>query len=170
MARVDFETSGLTASPKFPHPNEGGAMSHEAILVSACLLGEPCRYDGKSQPCEGAKALASQYELVPVCPEQLGGLPTPRTPSEIQHDGRIVDRSGYDRTEAFLDGARAALAIAQVRGCGRAVLKSRSPSCGVHEVYDGSFKGVVVPGRGIAADMLSKAGIDVMDELDIQRK
>ena len=158
------------ASPKIPHQDEGNAMSHEALLISACLLGEPCRYDGKAQPCEGAKALASQYELVPVCPEQLGGLSTPRTPSEIQRDGRVVDRMGHDRTEAFLDGARAALAIAQERGCERAVLKSRSPSCGVHEVYDGSFKGVVVPGRGVAADMLVKAGLDIVDELDIQRK
>ena len=133
-------------------------MSHEALLISACLLGEPCRYDGKAQPCEEAKALAGQYELVPVCPEQLGGLPTPRTPSEIQHDGRVVD------------GARAALAIARERGCKRAVLKSRSPSCGVHEVYDGSFKGVVIPGRGIAADMLANAGLDVVDEFDVQRK
>ena len=137
--------------------------------MSACLLGEPCRYDGKAQPCEAAKALAGRYELVPVCPEQLGGLPTPRTPSEIQRDGRVVDCMGHDRTDAFLDGARAVLAIAQERGCDRAVLKSRSPSCGVHEVYDGSFEGVVVPGRGIAADMLAKAGIEIADEHDVQR-
>ena len=137
--------------------------------MSACLLGEPCRYDGKAQPCEAAKALAGRYELVPVCPEQLGGLPTPRTPSEILRDGRVVDCMGHDRTDAFLDGARAVLAIAQERGCERAVLKSRSPSCGVHEVYDGSFEGVVVPGRGIAADMLAKAGIEIADEHDVQR-
>ena len=137
--------------------------------MSACLLGEPCRYDGKARPCEAAKALAGRYELVPVCPEQLGGLPTPRTPSEIQRDGRVVDCMGHDRTDAFLDGARAVLAIAQERGCDRAVLKSRSPSCGVHEVYDGSFEGVVVPGRGIAADMLAKAGIEIADEHDVQR-
>ena len=137
--------------------------------MSACLLGEPCRYDGKAQPCEAAKALAGRYELVPVCPEQLGGLPTPRTPSEILRDGRVVDCMGHDRTDAFLDGARAVLAIAQERGCDRAVLKSRSPSCGVHEVYDGSFEGVVVPGRGIAADMLAKAGIEIADEHDVQR-
>ena len=137
--------------------------------MSACLLGEPCRYDGKAQPCEAAKALAGRYELVPVCPEQLGGLPTPRTPSEIQRDGRVVDCMRHDRTDAFLDGARAVLAIAQERGCERAVLKSRSPSCGVHEVYDGSFEGVVVPGRGIAADMLAKAGIEIADEHDVQR-
>ena len=137
--------------------------------MSACLLGEPCRYDGKAQPCEAAKALAGRYELVPVCPEQLGGLQTPRTPSEILRDGRVVDCMGHDRTEAFLDGARAVLAIAQERGCDRAVLKSRSPSCGVHEVYDGSFEGVVVPGRGIAADMLAKAGIEIADEHDVQR-
>lgn len=145
-------------------------MNREALLVSACLLGEACRYDGESQPCEAVASLANACELVPVCPEQLGGLPTPRTPSEIQPDGRVVDRVGCDRTSAFREGAEAALAIARQQGCKRAVLKSRSPSCGVHEVYDGSFSGTLVAGRGVAADALAIAGIEVIDEEDLMRE
>ena len=76
-------------------------MMREPVLVSACLLGEPCRYDGRSVPCQAVIALAEEFELVPVCPEQLGGLPTPRTPSEVQPDGRVVDREGVDRTVEF---------------------------------------------------------------------
>ena len=142
-------------------------MPRETLAISACLLGDACRYDGNSQPCEAALALACSYELVPICPEQLGGLPTPRIPSELQPDGHVVDRDGNDRTAAFHAGARAALAIARERGCKCAVLKSRSPSCGVHEVYDGSFKGVLVPGRGVAAALFAESGIDVLDENDL---
>ncbi|MBQ9043851.1 MAG: DUF523 domain-containing protein [Eggerthellaceae bacterium] len=136
----------------------------ERILVSACLLGEPCRYDGKDVPCEAVQALAGSYELVPVCPEQLGGLPTPRTPSEIQPDGRVVDREGNDRTAAFQAGARAAVALARENGCTRAILKSRSPSCGVNEIYDGTFTGALIPGQGITATALSAAGLTITDE------
>ena len=136
------------------------------ILVSACLLGTACRYDGASVPCSEVKALADSLELVPVCPEQLGGLPTPRTPSEIQTDGRVIDREGADRTAAFSAGACEALRIARERGCMQAILKSRSPSCGVRQVYDGSFSGTVVPGRGVTASMLADAGIELFDEND----
>lgn len=136
----------------------------ERILVSACLLGEPCRYDGKAVPCEAMQALAASFELVPVCPEQLGGLPTPRTPSEIQPDGRVVDREGHDRTAAFQAGARAAVALARESGCTRAILKSRSPSCGVTEIYDGTFTGTLIPGQGITATALQSAGLTITDE------
>jgi len=140
---------------------------HTPILVSACLLGKPCRYDGASVPCPAVQALAESHELVPVCPEQLGGLPTPRTPSEIQLDGRVVDRTGDDRTAAFVAGAHKALSIAREQGCKQAILKSRSPSCGVHQVYDGAFSGALVPGRGVAAACLAEAGIELFDELDV---
>lgn len=138
----------------------------ESILVSACLLGEPCRYDGKSMPCASVIALGRSHELVPVCPEQLGGLPTPRTPSEIQPDGRVVDRAGIDRTAAFRSGAEAALSIARTHGCTQAILKANSPSCGVHRVYDGSFTSTLTDGQGIAAALLCEAGIGVFDEFD----
>lgn len=142
-------------------------MGVEAVLISACLLGEACRYDGKSVPCEAAIALAESCELVPVCPERLGGLPTPRTPSEIQPDGRVLDRVGVDRTDAFRAGAQAALAIARERGCTRAILKANSPSCGPHAIYDGTFSGTVIAGSGVAASLLRDAGLAVYDENDL---
>ena len=142
----------------------------ESILVSACLLGEACRYDGKSQPCEALRALAGSYDLVPVCPEQLGGLPTPRTPSEIQPDGCVVDHTGADRSEAFAAGARETLRIARMHSCTRAVLKAKSPSCGVHEIYDGTFTGTIIPGKGVTAALLHEAGIALLDESELARK
>lgn len=137
------------------------------ILVSACLLGEACRYDGATVPCAEVKALGKFHELVPVCPEQLGGLPTPRTPSEIQPDGRVADRAGTDLTDAFEVGARKAVALARQRGCMQAILKSRSPSCGVRQIYDGTFSGNIIPGRGVAAARLADAGIELFDETDL---
>ena len=139
-------------------------MVKESLLVSACLLGEPCRYDGKSVPCREVIELGDRFELVLVCPEQLGGLPTPRTPSEVQPDGRVVDREGIDRTAAFRAGAEAALAIAREHGCQRAILKENSPSCGSTRVYDGTFSGVLVPGMGVAAALLRAAGLEVLSE------
>ena len=136
----------------------------ESLLVSACLLGEPCRYDGKAVPCQAVIELGEEFELMPVCPEQLGGLPTPRTPSEVQPDGRVVDREGVDRTAAFRAGAEAALAIAREYGCQRAILKENSPSCGSTYVYDGSFSGALVPGVGVAASLLRDAGLEVRSE------
>ena len=136
----------------------------QGVLVSACLLGEPCRYDGASVPCEEVIGLAEAHELVPVCPEQLGGLPTPRVPSEIQADGRVVDKNGVDRTEAFQLGARKTVEQARAHGCTQAVLKSRSPSCGVNEVYDGSFSGTLVGGEGVTAQALREAGVRLFDE------
>lgn len=143
------------------HRNPQGCMVKESLLVSACLLGEPCRYDGKSVPCREVIELSDRFELVPVCPEQLGGLPTPRTPSEVQPDGRVVDREGVDRTAAFRAGAESALAIAREHGCKCAILKENSPSCGSSCIYDGSFTGTLVPGEGVIAALLREAGIEV---------
>ena len=147
------------------------AMKPINVLVSACLLGEPCRYDGASTASDAVAEFAqsSGCEFVPVCPEQFGGLPTPRTPSEIQPDGRVVDKCGVDRTEAFARGAQKAVEIARARGCMQAILKARSPSCGAREVYDGTFSGTLIPGEGIAAAALRKAGIAVIDEEDVAR-
>ena len=132
------------------------------VLVSACLAGERCRYDGACKPHPAVVALVESSEAVTVCPEVLGGLPTPRTPSEIQPDGRVVDAAGTDRTAVFEAGAREALRIAQEHGCTRAILKQNSPSCGTQLVYDGTFSGTLVPGRGKTAALLSEAGIDVI--------
>jgi len=140
------------------------------VLVSACLLGEPCRYDGEAVPSEAVTALADTHGFVPVCPEVLGGLPTPRTPSEIQADGRVIDAAGADRTAAFEAGAREALRIAREHGCARAILKENSPSCGANRVYDGTFSGTLVPGEGKTAALLAKAGIEVLSDADVEKR
>ena len=133
------------------------------ILVSMCLLGVPCRYDGKSRPDAAVTALSAAHELVPVCPEQLGGLPTPRTPAE-RRGARVVTRDGRDVTQAYLDGAQRALDLARTLGCEAAVLKERSPSCGCGDIYDGTFTGTVVPGNGVAAELLLSHGVVIYGE------
>lgn len=135
----------------------------ERILVSACLLGMPCRYDGKSVSCQAVLRQIGQAELVPVCPEILGGLPTPRTPAERRGDA-VVTRDGRDVTAEYLRGAQEALRLARLFGCTRAILKSKSPSCGCGPIYDGSFSGRLIPGEGVAAQLLRENGIEVCDE------
>jgi len=134
------------------------------LIVSKCLAGFPCRYDGKDNLVPELRALVEAGEAVAVCPEVLGGLPTPRAPSEIQPDGRVRNRQGEDVTAQFVAGAERAMAVCRERGCTGAVLKARSPSCGKDVVYDGSFTGTLVPGSGIFAQMLLDAGIPVMTE------
>ena len=135
------------------------------ILVSACLLGVNCRYNGIPKEDGAVKALLSGVDitLIPVCPEQLGGLPTPRTPSE-RKGGLVVSSVGEDRTEAFMRGAEETLRIAKLYGCEAALLKERSPSCGNKEVYDGTFTGTVIPGEGVTAELLQKNGVKVFGE------
>ena len=133
------------------------------MLVSACLLGVMCRYDGGSQAIDGLDALIDRYEVIPICPEQLGGLPTPRTPSE-RRDGGVYARDGANVTDAFARGANEAVRIARLYGARLALLKARSPSCGFGMIYDGSFTGRTVPGMGVAAEALSKAGVTVFTE------
>ena len=115
------------------------------ILISACLLGLPCRYDGASKPQLWVEELARRHELIPMCPEQMGGLPTPRNPSEWRGD-RVVMRTGEDVTEQYRRGAACALRLYQLLGCKAAVLKERSPSCGCGAVYDGTFTGTLTAG------------------------
>ena len=137
------------------------------ILISACLLGVPCRYDGASKPHPLAQALLEEHQLVPVCPEQLGGLPTPRPPAE-RRGNRVVSREGTDVTEAYRRGAEAALTLCRQFGCQAAVLKERSPSCGYGTIYDGTFTGAVVPGSGAAAELLSRRGIKICGESGLE--
>ena len=134
------------------------------ILVSACLLGTPCRYDGASKASAVAIALGDKHTLVPVCPEVLGGLPTPRPPAERQEDGRTVNRAGADVTAQYQSGARATLELARKEGCTIAVLKAKSPSCGRGKIYDGSFSGRLTDGDGAAARCLMDARIPVLTE------
>ncbi len=138
------------------------------ILVSACLLGVACRYDGKGQAIPRLNELLAACEVIPVCPEQLGGLPTPRTPSERVGE-KVLARDGTDVTCAFARGAMEALRLARLTGARLALLKARSPSCGSGEIYDGSFTGRTVPGNGVAAQALVDAGIEVCDEGQIDR-
>lgn len=140
------------------------------ILVSRCLLGEPCRYDGKSKPVEELLRLALQgHVLVPVCPEEDGGLPTPRPPAEIQADGRVVNREGTDVTAEYRSGAQKALETARKYGCTAAVLKEKSPSCGHCRVYDGSFTGTLRAGQGVTAELLTRNGIRVLGESQLEQ-
>ena len=134
------------------------------FIVSKCLAGVPCRYDGKDNLVPEIKALVERGEAVAVCPEVLGGLPTPRTPSERLPDGRVLDKRGKDVTAQFTRGAERAMEICREHGCTGAILKARSPSCGKGVIYDGSFTGTRVPGSGVFAQMLLDTGIPVMTE------
>lgn len=141
-------------------------MKKENILCSACLLGENCRYDGGEKPDARVSALAEKYRLVPVCPEVLGGLGVPRSPSEIK-DGHVFDKEGRDVTEFFVRGAMKALETAKENGCFAAVLKSKSPSCGCGRIYDGTFSGTLADGDGIFAALLKAGGFKVITEEDL---
>ena len=131
------------------------------MIVSACLAGFPCRYDGKSKPCAEVVELVKAGKAIPVCPEQLGGLPTPRPPCEILA-GRVIDRNGADRTESFQQGAQAVLTLAQTYGAAQALLQNRSPSCGTGWIYDGTFSKTLIAGDGITARLLQENGIQVI--------
>lgn len=132
------------------------------LLISACLLGVCCRYDGASKAHPLIGELAERHTLVPVCPEQLGGLPTPRPPAERRGD-RVVTREG-DVTEQYRRGAEETLRLCRLLGCEAAVLKERSPSCGRSAVYDGTFTGTLAAGDGVTAELLEAHGIPVYGE------
>lgn len=137
--------------------------SESPILVSACLLGLRCRYNAEPVTSERVLALAETHTLIPVCPEQLGGLPTPRPPAERLGE-RVVSNDGTDVTSAFVRGAEETLLLARTLGCKTAILKARSPSCGHGRIYDGSFTGKLIPGSGVTAELLAKNGIRVFTE------
>lgn len=139
------------------------------VLISACLLGVSCKYNGGNNgiDMELLEELKNHCQLIPVCPEQLGGLTTPRQPSEIC-GSRVCMRNGEDVTMQYEKGAYEALSLAQLFGCRCAILKARSPSCGSGEVYDGTFSGTLVSGDGKTAEMLKKNGIRVYSEKEIE--
>lgn len=136
----------------------------EPILVSACLLGVNCRYDGKNGKNDDILTLMNQYHLIPICPEQLGGMKTPRPPAERTGKAFVIDQTGQDVTAFYKKGAEETLKIAEIYGCKRAILKERSPSCGHGMIYDGTFSGKKVPGSGITAELLNENGINVIGE------
>ena len=141
------------------------------VLVSACLLGQPVRYDGKDKrlASEVLARWVSDGRVVTVCPEVEGGLPVPRPPAERQADGRIVDVNGRDVSAQFDAGAAKAVALARQHGITVAVLKEGSPSCGASLVGDGSFRGTKVPGAGVTATALRAIGVRVFSELELDR-
>ena len=139
------------------------------IMVSACLAGENCKYNGGNNRNEKVLQLMWDHEVITVCPEQMGGLPTPRVPAEIRdgvvtaRDGRIVDRE-------FRSGAEKCLEIARREEPDLVVLQSRSPSCGVKQRYDGTFTGTLVEGAGVTAQLLMDRGFKVVDVEDLTRE
>lgn len=142
------------------------------ILISACLLGVSCRYDGRSMPLPDRVILElkRKYHLIPVCPEIMGGLPTPRAPAEIlPEQKKVLRKDGTDITEAYRRGAEETLRLAQLFGCKLAVLKERSPSCGKDRIHDGSFSGAMTDGDGITTALLRQNGIEVIGESEISR-
>ena len=136
------------------------------LLVSACLLGENCKYNGGNNYNENVIGLGEYFDFVPICPECFGGLPIPRVPSEIVGD-RVISKDGEDRTAEFKDGAEKSLYVANECSCIVAVLKERSPSCGFGMIYDGTFTGTLVKGNGFTADLLYNNGIRIYGESNI---
>ncbi len=137
------------------------------ILVSACLAGFGCRFDGRSRTNAKIIQLVREGKAVPVCPEQLAGLATPRQPVEQSKDGRLLSEDGEDFTEVFQKAAEETLALCKLYGCDQAILKQKSPSCGAGKIYDGSFSGKIIDGYGITAKLLRENGIAVISEDEI---
>ena len=135
------------------------------LLISGCLLGLCCRYDGKEKPLpqEQIRRLQSCFHLVPICPEQMGGLTTPRPPTECRA-GSVVTADGIDVTAQYQKGAEEALKMARLFSCRFALLKERSPSCGFGRIYDGSFRKNLIDGNGVAAELLLQNGMKIFGE------
>jgi uncharacterized protein YbbK (DUF523 family) len=159
---------------------KGGRQVHDLTLVSACLLGVACRYDGKSNPAPELRDPATEGKVITICPEVAGGLPTPRLPMEIENaysgldghavlDGRtrVLRSDGVDVTAQFIKGAQAALTLARKLGIRQAILATPSPTCGAGLTYDGKFTGELVPGDGVTAALLNRNGIRVISPTDL---
>ena len=136
-------------------------------LCSACLLGVKCRHDGKNKPSKNVIELAKREFLIPVCPGQLGGLPTPREQAERRGE-RVLTRSGRDVTKNFRRGAIEVLKLAKLFDIREAIFTQRSPSCGCGQVYDGTFSGRTVKGEGVTTALLKRNGIKVVSEEDLK--
>ena len=136
------------------------------IIVSACLLGENCKYNGGNNRNERVLRYVQGHEVIPVCPEVMGGLSCPRKPVEW-HEGRVLTRDGDDYTQNFRQGVQQVLDIIGGRQIDLAILQSRSPTCGVKQIYDGTFTGTRIPGMGLLAKTLHELGIPLMDAEDV---
>lgn len=136
------------------------------ILVSACLLGRDCKYNGGNNYSEKVAEYVKGHDVIPVCPEVAGGLPIPRIPCEIV-GGTVTNRNGESKDREFRAGADICLKKALEEKVDLAILQSRSPSCGAKQIYDGSFTGKLIPGKGVFAEMLSEKGIKIIDLEDL---
>ena len=134
------------------------------ILISACLLGINCKYNGGNNLTKGiVESLSENHNLIPVCPESLGGLKSPRLPSELRN-GAVYSKDGTDVTDYFLTGAEKVLYIAKKNNAKAAILKANSPSCGYGKIYDGTFSGNLIDGNGVTAGILAENGIKIYNE------
>ena len=140
----------------------------EKILVSACLAGINCKYNGGNNLNEKIVKLVKEGRAILVCPEQLGGLPTPRIPSEIVVNKKVINKEGVDVTKQFCKGAEETLKIAKQYNIKKAILKSKSQSCGYGKIYDGNFTGNLIEGNGITTNLLLQNGIKVISSDDIE--
>lgn len=138
------------------------------IIVSACLLGNNCKYNGGNNRCPKVIDFVKGHEVISVCPEQMGGLTTPRLPAEICN-GKVVNTEGISVDAAFRNGAEQALKLAKEAGATLAILQPRSPSCGCKQVYDGTFSRKLIPGKGVFAQLLSDNGIRTIEPEDIDQ-
>ncbi|MBI2521026.1 MAG: DUF523 domain-containing protein [Bdellovibrio sp.] len=132
------------------------------IVVSACLAGVPCRYNCEARERAEVMQLLSEGRALPVCPEQLGGLPTPRPAAEVS-GGKVITKNGIDVTDQYQAGAKAALFLALTAGANQAWLKSKSPMCGCGKIYDGAHTGTLTHGDGIFTTLLKKAGMTIRE-------
>ena len=137
------------------------------IAVSACLLGHDCKYNGGNNRSQNVLDYIEGHEVIPVCPEVTGGMPTPRVPVELKN-GRAINRDGEDVTEFFQKGVK--LTMKKMQDIDLAILQPRSPSCGCKQIYDGSFTKTLIAGKGMFAQALAEAGIPMMDGDDIPEK
>lgn len=145
-------------------------------LISACLCGVNCKYNGSNNYNEICDKLFTSGKAILVCPEQLGGLPTPRIPSEIigessnilnNNNGSVIDKNGNDVTLQFVKGAKETLQVAKKLNIKKAILKDGSPSCGVNYIYNGNFNGSKIKGMGLTAQLLKESSIDIISELEL---
>lgn len=137
----------------------------EKVLVSACLLGINCKYNGKNNYHEELLEKLKDKEIIPFCPEIVGGLSTPRPASEIK-DNHVINNEGKDVTTNFVKGAEETLKLCQLLGIKKAILKANSPSCGYGQIYDGTFSSTLIPGNGITANLLHENDIEILTEKD----
>ncbi|KXB93865.1 hypothetical protein HMPREF3191_00205 [Veillonellaceae bacterium DNF00626] len=139
------------------------------VLVSACFLGVKCKYNGGDNRNEAVIQFCRDKDVIAVCPEIRAGMPCPRIPAEIMN-GKVIDKKGKDVDAIYRNGVARVMKDIQHQKIELAILKSRSPTCGVHEIYDGTFSGTCIPGEGLLAEALRKQGIPVIDEKEVERK